>query len=155
MIFGTPVMYQVPMNELAVEVALAGVDPEEHFVYLATHSDRRDGPETMEDYLNGVRRFFPMIASGVARMVNRDEIVWIRYEKLPSMNTSVTIIEKLTILELTDGTRIEGIVPIDRPREFSRISDVLNDPNEIFMRIDEQADTYYVNKRFIRLVIPR
>jgi hypothetical protein len=65
------------------------------------------------------------------------------------------VIEKLTILELTDGTRIEGNVPIDRPREYSRISDVLNDLNEVFMRIDDEGDTYYVNKKFIRLVIPR
>ncbi len=148
-------MYQVPMNELAVEVALAGCEPEEHFLYLSTHSDRREGPETMEDYLNGGRRFFPMIAAGVARMVNRDEIIWVRYEKLATTSTSVTLVEKLTILELTDGTRIEGIVPIDRPREFSRISDVLNDLGEFFMRIDDLGDTYYVNKKFIRLVIPR
>ncbi|GEM_PF-921881 len=155
MIFGTSLMFQVPMNELAVEVALSGCEPEEHFVYLSTHSERREGPETMEDYLNGGRRFFPMIAAGVARMVNRDEIVWVRYEKLPTAIAETTIVEKLTILELTDGTRIEGIVPIDRPREFSRISDVLNDLSEFFMRIDDEADTYYVNKKFIRLVIPR
>src|SRR5690242_14075002 len=125
-------MYQIPMNELAVEVALRGADPEEHFVYLSPQSDRRDGPETMSDYLNSGRRFFPMIASGVARMVNRDEIVWVRYEKLSSKDEESTVIEKLTILELTDGARIEGIVPIDRPREYSRISDVLNDINEAF-----------------------
>jgi hypothetical protein len=149
-------MYQIPMNELAVEVAMSGLDPEEHFVYLAPHSEFRDGPETMSDYLNSGRRFFPMIAAGVAKMVNRDEIVWVRYEKLdlPS-DVESTIVEKLTILELVDGTRIEGMVPIDRPREFSRISDVLNDPRESFIRIDDGGDTYYVNKRFIRLVVPR
>ena len=48
------------MHEVAAVVALAGVDPEEHFLYLAPYSERRDGPETMADYLNGGRRFFPM-----------------------------------------------------------------------------------------------
>lgn len=148
-------MYQIPMNELAVEVTLSGVDPEEHFVYLSPHSDRREGPETMADYLNSGRRFFPMIASGVAKMINRDEIVWVRYEKLAPNDAETTVVEKLTILELTDGTRIEGVVPIDRPREYSRISDVLNDISETFIRIDDEGDTYYVNKKFIRLVIPR
>ena len=146
-------MYQIPMNELAVEVALSGVDPEEHFVYLSPQSELRDGPETMSDYLNGGRRFFPMIAAGVAKMINRDEIVWVRYERLA--DSEATAVEKLTILELTDGTRIEGIVPINRQPEYSRISDVLNDPAESFMRIDDEGDTYYVNKKFIRLVIPR
>jgi len=148
--------YQVPMNELAVTLALAGADPEEHFVYLAPYSDRRDGPETMNDYLNGRRRFFPMVAGGAPKMVNRDQILWVRYEKLPDpFDGDATLIEKLTIIELADGTRIEGVIPVDRPREQSRISDVLNDPREQFVRIDDEGETYYVNKTFIRLVIPR
>ena len=148
--------YQVPMNELAVTLALVGVEPEEHFVYLAPYSDRRDGPETMNDYLNGRRRFFPMVASGVPKMINRDQILWVRYEKLHDpLDAEITLVAKLTIIELADGTRIEGVIPIDRPREQSRISDVLNDPREAFVRIDDEGMTYYVNKRFVRLVIPR
>jgi len=148
--------YQVPMNELAVTLALVGVEPEEHFVYLAPYSDRRDGPETMNDYLNGRRRFFPMVASGVPKMINRDQILWVRYEKLHDpLDAEITLVAKLTIIELADGTRIEGVIPIDRPREQSRISDVLNDPREAFVRIDDEGMTYYVNKTFVRLVIPR
>ena len=148
--------YQVPMNEVAVTVAITGADPEEHFVYLHPYSEYREGPETMSDYLNSPRRLFPMVAAGVPRMTNRDQIMWVKCEKLPDIaEVEITIIEKLTILELTDGSRIEGVVPIDRPREQSRISDVLNDPREAFMRIDDEGETYYVNKKFIRLVIPR
>ncbi len=149
--------YQVPMIEVAVIVAMAGLDPEEHFLYLAPFSERRDGPETVADYVNGPRRFFPMVAGGVPKMLNRDQVLWMRYEKLPSVvDLEVTIVEKLTILELTDGARIEGVVPIDRPREQSRISDVLNDTHELFLRIDDDdQQTYYVNKAFLRSVIPR
>ena len=148
--------YQVPMIEVAVTVAIAGLDPEEHFLYLAPFSERRDGPETVADYVNGRRRFFPMIAGGVAKMLNRDQVLWMRYEKLPVLfDPEVTIIEKLTILELSDSSRIEGVVPIDRPREQSRLSDVLNDAREEFLRIDDGEETYYVNKAFIRRVIPR
>lgn len=148
--------YEVPMIEVAVTVALAGLDPEEHFLYLAPFSDRRDGPETVADYVNGRRRFFPMVGGGVPKMLNRDQVLWMRYEKLPSIvDLEVTIVEKLTIIELTDGARIEGVVPIDRPREQSRLSDVLNDMSEEFLRIDDDEETYYVNKAFIRRVIPR
>ena len=148
--------YQVPMIEVAVTVAMSGLDPEEHFLYLAPFSDRRDGPETVADYVNGRRRFFPMVGGGVPKMLNRDQVLWMRYEKLPSIvDLEATIVEKLTILELVDGARIEGVVPIDRPREQSRLSDVLNDMREEFLRIDDDADTYYVNKAFIRRVIPR
>ncbi len=148
--------YQVPMSEVAVVVAITGADPQEHFVYLHPHSEWREGPETMADYLNSTRRFFPMVLGGVARMINREQIMWVRYEKLPDLTENEdTMVEKLTILELTDGTRIEGNVPIDRPREQSRVSDVLNDPHEAFVRIDEENETCYVNKSFIRVVIPR
>ena len=149
--------YQVPMIEVAVVVALHRADPEEHFLYLAPYAERRDGPESVADYLNGRRRFFPMVVAGVPKMINRDQILWVRYEKLPDVvDMDSTMIEKLTILELADGSRIEGMIPIgDRPREYSRISDVLNDPAESFVRIDSEDDTYFVNKSFIRTVIPR
>ncbi len=148
--------FQVPMNEVAVTVALLGVDPAEHFIYLHPYSEHRDGPETMNDYLNSSRSFFPMLAGGVPKMINREQILWVKFERLPDVvEQEMTLVEKLTILELADGTRIEGTVPIDRPREQSRISDVLNDPHEAFLRIDDERETYYVNKRFIRMVIPR
>jgi hypothetical protein len=144
------------MIEVAVVVALAGLDPEEHFLYLSPFSDRREGPETVADYVNGRRRFFPMVAGGAPKMINRDQVLWLRYEKLPPIvELESTLIERLTIVELADGARIEGVVPIDRPREQSRISDVLNDPREEFLRIDDEQETYFVNKAFIRLVLPR
>jgi hypothetical protein len=150
------VAYQVPMIEVSVILAMTGLDPEEHFLYLSPFSDRREGPETVADYVNGHRRFFPMVAGGVPKMINRDQILWLRYEKLPTVvELEMTIVEKLTIIELTDGARIEGVVPIDRPREQSRLSDVLNDTREGFVRIDDDEETYYVNKSFIRRVIPR
>ncbi len=97
-----------------------------------------------------------MVAEGVPKMLNRDQVLWVRYEKLPSIvDLEVTIVETLTILELSDGERIEGVVPIDRPREQSRLSDILNDSREEFLRIDGDDDTYFVNKAFIRRVIPR
>ena len=83
-------------------------------------------------------------------------ILWVKFEKLPHIiDMEITIVERLTIMELTDGSRIEGVVPIDRPQEQSRLSDVINDPRESFMRIDDDEETYYVNKSFIRLLVPR
>ena len=144
------------MIEVSATVAIVGLEPEEHFLYLAPFSERRDGPETVEDYVNGRRRFFPMVSGGVPKIINRDQLMWLRHEKLPEVvDLEMTIIESLTIVELADGTRIEGVVPIDRPREQARLSDVLNDIAELFLRIDDEAETYFVNKQFIRRVIPR
>jgi hypothetical protein len=148
--------YQVPMIEVSATVALAGLEPEEHFLYLAPYSERRDGPESVEDYVNGRRRFFPMVSEGVPKIVNRDQVMWLRHERLPTVvEAEVTIVESLTIIELVDGTRFEGTVPIDRPREQSRLSDVLNDPAQQFIRMDDDTETYFINKTFIRRVIPR
>ena len=149
-------IYQVPMVELSVVVALDAVEPEEYAVYLAPYSDKRDGAETLADYLNGPRRFFPMMAGSVPKMLNRDQIVWVKFEKLPHIiDLEITVVERLTIMVLSDGSRIEGVVPIDRPHEQSRLSDVVNDTREGFMRIDDDEETYYVNKSFIRLLVPR
>jgi hypothetical protein len=148
--------YSIPMVELAVTVALLGTEPEEHCIYLQQSSPRRIGQETLTEYLNSERRFFPMLCAGVPKIVNRDQILWVRSPKTFHPDTlEVTLIERLTILELTDGSRLEGVVPIDRPREQSRISDVLNDAGETFLQIDGEGETYYVNKGFIRTVIPR
>ena len=149
--------FQVPMIEVAVTVALSGVEPEEHFLYLAPFSDRREGPETVSDYLNGRRRFFPMLVAGMSKMLNRDQILWVRYERLPDIaDVDDTIIEKRTLIELADATSIEGVLSIgDRPRESSRVSDVLNDPREEFFRLDDENETYYINKIFVRSVTPR
>jgi hypothetical protein len=148
--------YRIPMTEVPVMLALVGTEPEQHCVYLHQASPLRDGPETMAEYLNGERRFFPMLCGGVPKMVNRDQILWVRSPKAFDPEAlENTLMEKLTILELTDGSRLEGVVPIDRPREQSRISDVLNDAGEAFLRIDAEGETYYVNKGFIRTVIPR
>ncbi|HEX7808953.1 MAG TPA: hypothetical protein VF608_09515, partial [Thermoanaerobaculia bacterium] len=94
--------------------------------------------------------------AGAPKMVNRDQILWVQCEKLLEMaDFDATIVTRLTIVELSDGSRLEGVVPIDRPREQSRISDVLNDDDELFLRVDGDDDTWYVNKSFIRSVIPR
>jgi hypothetical protein len=150
-------MYSIPMVEQTVLVALLGTDPEEHCIYLHQSSAWRSGPETIDEYLSSERRFFPMLCSGVPKMVNRDQILWVRSPKnFDPEALESTLVERLTILELTDGSRLEGVVPIqDRPREQSRISDVLNDPREAFLRIDGEGETYHVNKGFIRTVIPR
>ena len=148
--------FQVPMNEVAVTVAVIGMEPAEHFIYLHPIASNHDGPETLHEYLNGDRSFFPMLAGGVPKMINRGQILWVKFEKLPDLYESeATLIEKLIILELIDGSRLEGTVPIDRPAGQSRISDILNDPSEVFVRIDDEGETIYVNKAFIRVVIPR
>ncbi len=149
--------FKVPMKELPVLVALSEAEPADYVIFLSPFSRRHEGFETVEEYLNGARRFFPMVGDGVPKIVNRDQVRWIRFAGFETdpRPPEMTIIQKLTILELTDGSRLEGYLIIDRPLEQSRISDVLNDPNETFVRVDDDMATYYVNKTFVRVAIPR
>src|ERR1043166_3503469 len=116
-------MYSIPMVEQTVLVALLGTDPEEHCIYLHQSSAWRSGPETIDEYLSSERRFFPMLCSGVPKVGNRDQILGVRSpETFAPEALESTLLERLTNLELTDGSRLEGVVPIqDRPREQSRI----------------------------------
>lgn len=147
--------FRIPMKEIPAEVALSGLDPDQYQLFLAPFSDRHEGAETLDEYLNGHRGFFPMLSDGVAKIVNRDQILWLRFEMRPQAETEPKIVQKLTIVELADGSRLEGLLWIDRPAEQQRVSDLLNDSHEFFVRLDEGESTHYVNKRFIRSVIPR
>ncbi|MHB0971349.1 MAG: hypothetical protein ACYC7A_18795 [Thermoanaerobaculia bacterium] len=148
------------MKELTVQVALFGIDDvSDYLVFLAPFSQVREGPELIDDYLNGARRFLPMLKQGAPLIVNRDEMLWLRTsaddEAAGNGNIDASI-HKPAALELADGTQIEGYVSAgDRPAESSRLSDILNDERELFLRVDGDTSVYFVNKRFIRAAMPK
>ena len=145
------------MKAVPVQLALFESEPAEFIIFLNPYSERRDGTETVDDYLNARRLFLPMMREGAPKIVNRDQIVWLSirdYIDLAEVFEN-TAEQKLTILELVDGSRLEGMLDVDRPTDRSRISDVLNDPHEAFVRLNEERTTYFVNKQYIRIAIPR
>jgi hypothetical protein len=150
--------FKVPMKELTVQVALFGIDDvADYLVFLAPFSQVREGPELIDDYLNGARRFLPVLRQGAPLIINRDEMLWLRTsaEDEAGDGTIDASRHKPAALELADGTQIEGYVSAgDRPPESSRLSDILNDPRELFLRIDGDTSVYFVNKRFIRAAMP-
>lgn len=149
--------YRVPMKELPVTLALIDAGPAEYTLFLAPFSSKHDGGELLEEYLNGARRFLPMTAEGAAKIINRDQILWISVVDYVGLagNYDVPVGEKRAILELVDGSRLEGFLDMNRPADRSRLSDVLNDDGERFVRLTEEKTTYFVNKNHVRLAIPR
>jgi len=144
------------MRELHVQVALADSEPADYVIFLSPFSERHVGFEQLEEYLNGSRSFFPMVTEGQSKIINRDTIMWVRTDTMTEeTGASDTLLKKRTLFELVDHSKFEGMVVIDRPIEQSRISDLLNDPKEHFIRVDADAGSYFVNKRFIRAAIPR
>jgi hypothetical protein len=146
---------RVPVLELEVELTLSGSDPADHIIYLIAGSGKRPTAGTVQEYLNSSRSFFPMSAAGVPRIINKHHIFWMR---LPvgalAADDEVTLVRSATIVEMLDGSRLEGYVSIGRAAGQTRLSDVLND-RSLFLRLDETTGTYFVNKTEIRVVIPR
>ncbi|HVT02120.1 MAG TPA: hypothetical protein VHL58_01955 [Thermoanaerobaculia bacterium] len=145
--------FRVPMREQAVMVALTESEPTEYCLFLSPFSHRHNGYELVEEYLNGPRVFFPMGCEGVPKIVNREQILWVKSPREHLDGPSFEIQEASIILELIDGMRVEGMLEINRPVGQSRISDLLNDPHDYFVCVHEGGDTVFVNKRFIRQVI--
>lgn len=146
---------RVPVLELEVELTLSGGEPADHIIYLVAGSGKRPTASTLEDYLNSSRGFFPMSSAGVPKIVNKGQIFWMR---LPvgslASEEEITLVRSETIVELLDGSRLEGYVSIGRAAGQTRLSDVLND-RSLFLRLDDTTGTYFVNKSGIRVVIPR
>jgi hypothetical protein len=111
-------------------------------------SDRHDGHETIEEYLNSSRSFFPTNQGGVPKLINRDQILWVRAARSEGERLAYGLSEAHLILELVDGMRVEGNIETYRPAGQARISDILNSPQEIFACLRTDEDACFVNKRF-------
>lgn len=135
---------RIQMREVSVELAMAGSDPAPHVIYLAPNAD------TIEEYLQNPRTYLPMSSDGVPRIVNKEQIAWIRTPPA-GVTVETTAVRLETIVELTTGERMEGYTTL---RTGVRLSDALND-TPLFLRIDDSSATYYVNKRMVRFAIPR
>lgn len=140
-----------PVAELEVELALLGDDPGPHVIYLPPGDI---SVEAIDQYLQSARRFLPVSWTGLPRIINKDQILWLRVNRggLDS-EAEVTTIRNATILELADRSRLEGYVR--QPPIHSRLSDVLNDRVEFFLRLDEAESLYFVNKSHIRFAVPQ
>lgn len=132
------------MTELLVEIALVGCDPAPHIIYLAPPA------ESVEQYLQNPRMFLPTATEEVPRIVNKEQIAWVRTPPL-RIDDGDTAVRLETIVELISGERMEGYT---RLRTGVRLSDALND-GVPFLRIDEGSGTFFVNKKVIRFAIPR
>lgn len=147
--------YRVPMAELVVQLALSGVAPADYVVYLSPFSDRHDGAEHIDELLNDARVFLPVSLNGARQIVSKDQMIWLRLS-VPEDRSSerMASAQKKAVLEMTDGMRMEGELRVDRPDYQSRISDVLNDSKERFVRLDREGTAYFLNKSHIRLALP-
>ena len=141
------------MVAMPVVIAMSEASPFRCQIFLSPYSHRHDGHETVEEYLNGARSFFPTNQDGIAKLINRDQLRWLKAPRSQEEEHSYDVTEAHVIMELIDGTRIEGAIEINRPAGQARISDILNSHHEQFLCLRTDDDSCFVNKRFVRQVI--
>jgi hypothetical protein len=146
---------KAPMIALPVTIAMTEATPFQCEIFLSPYSHRHEGHETIEEYLNSSRSFFPTNEDGVPKLINREQLLWLRATRSVTEQGAYGVSEAHIILELIDGMRVEGNVESNRPVGQARISDILNSPHEAFVCLRTDEDACFVNKRFIRQVILR
>ena len=142
------------VEKLPVEVTFIMLGGEEltGTIYLDLHSRHHGGPERMEDIVNSGARFIPiLLPDGKVVLLNRQRIITAHcrqheadeYELL----TQGLLTDIKATIRLSDGRTIAGALRTDMPREHTRLSDLLNQPEDFTRLVDGELE-YFVNRAY-------
>lgn len=99
-------------------------------VFVSPFNATQTGPETVKDLMNDGPGFFPLeqqAADGTAiRLLNRQHVLFVTLaddEELRQSSGAETATRRSVTLVLDNGARLEGFVPVARPRGRDRLSD--------------------------------
>ncbi len=119
-------------------------------IFLHEESQRRAGPETLEDRLNDPDgRFLPCRIDGETQILHLDRVAWmerdgvapevVRRQEMQARRTPVELV-------LTTGERLEGDLIYLQPETRSRPSDALNRSDAPFLLLPAHDTTRYVHR---------
>lgn len=126
----------VPKRKVAARIRLAGGETVLATAFLDFIDPIHRGEQTLLDKLNGESVWIPVAGADGVTIVNRDRIALVEPgEGVPDAmvrreNSPVFRRERVT-LKVGDRT-LRGMIAMDLPDEFSRVSDFLNFPDEFF-----------------------
>jgi hypothetical protein len=135
-------------------------EPEAHGVLsLASATRSHDGPETILERLNATDRVIPFEAPDgrSVTLVTRLDLAWVA----PRPGTDTRLIGPGTFLvtrqenvrvRLEDGEQLEGVLQMELPEGFNRVSDFMNEPDDFFPLATPDG-VYLVNKSRVREII--
>lgn len=99
-------------------------------VFVSPFNATQTGPETVKDLMNDGPGFFPLeqqAADGTAiRLLNRQHVLFVTLaddEELRQSSGAETATRRSVTLVLDNGARLDGFVPVARPRGRDRLSD--------------------------------
>ena len=131
---------QVPTLPVVVDVDLVNGRRLEGTLFLSITSSHRDGPETLDEFLNTSRRCLPVQRAETSELVTRDAIVSVRVTSdiAPRPPDEVSPAVDLVRVELANGKSLDGAVQHD---EGTRLSD--------FFAVEDDGGIVWVNKRHV------
>jgi hypothetical protein len=145
--------FHVPTLPQPVTLVLASGDEEEVTLYLADSAAHHEGPETLDDFLNSNRRFFPIKRkSGHSALIRRNAVVQV---KVASDSPVVSRRESATMpaidlvrVRLDSGSELDGVLLHVERDGHQRLSDAFNEPADFFA-LEVQHGVVYVNKHHV------
>jgi hypothetical protein len=143
----------VPTLPQQVTLVLVTGDEEEVTVFLADAVKEHGGNETLDDFLNTERRFFPVRRkSGHHALVRRSAVVVVRVDAdspLISRRESETMPAiDLVRVRLDNGTELDGVLLHVDPAGHDRLSDTFNGESDFFA-LEVGRGYVYVNKKHV------
>lgn len=142
--------YVLEVNRLPVWlVELDGQRIEARF-FLHTVSERRGGPETLEDRLNEPNtHFLPFEIQGEVALIHLHRLAYVEFAgRLPEVEEKerVGACRQAVELDLVFGETLSGELLYELPPGKSRVLDLLNTPAERFLLLVNEGLTRYVNR---------
>jgi hypothetical protein len=123
-------------------------------LFLSTASAHRQGKESVQELLNGGRKYVPMeMVGGELVLLSKKSIVmaFSKEKEIEPIPTSAKRIPAEVILR--SGETIRGEVFNDLPMTYSRLSDYLNQ-SDAFFYIEVGAMDCLVSNEYVRLIRP-
>ncbi len=149
--------YRLPTHPVDAKLVLSDGREEQVTLFLRPAAPTHSGPESLDEFLNGSRRFLPVKSqdSGQSFLVQRDSIQRVEVDEnapvLSHMSSELATSIDLVRIEMTDALVVEGTLTSFLPPEKNRISDFFN-MAETFIPIEVEEGVTYVNKSYVTIV---
>lgn len=149
--------YRIPTHPVEAKLILSEGREEEVTLFLRAVAETHSGPESIDEFLNGPRRFIPVKSNGTGKsyLVQRDfiqrvdvgENAPILSHMTPDLASGIDVVR----IEMTNAVVLEGTLACFQPPEHRRLSDFFN-MEETFIPLEVNEGVSYVNKNYISLV---
>lgn len=123
---------------------------------LGSAAPTHDGPETILERLNTADRVIPFESpdGGTVTLVSRLDLAWVAPRpgtdsKLIGPGTFIVTRQERVRVRIEDGEMLEGVLQMELPEGFNRVSDFMNSPDDFFPLATPDG-VYLVNKGRVR-----